>query len=254
MITFGEVASAVFVRRDNRFRAVVAIEGRDVPVHVPNSGRLAELLLPGVRCLVAPARQPQSRRTGATLQLVEHPTGLVCINAHMANALFEDAWRRDALGEPFGAYRILRREVFSGESRLDFLFSRPEGQLWVEIKCVTLVGDSSGGTDDGLARFPDAPTTRGTRHVQELTNLASRGQRAAVVFVVQRSDARSFTAHSAMDPPFAEALRSAASAGVDIRCFGCIVSQEGMAIDRELPVIMRSEAPCLRRDGPAIAP
>lgn len=238
MIPFRHLAPATFVRRDNRFRAVTTVEGTAVPVHVPNSGRLAELLVPGAQCFVAPAELPVSRLTWGTLQLVMHRGGLVCISAHLANAVFADAWRRGTLGEPFSGYDGLRREIVVGGSRLDFLLSGPDGRLWVEVKCVTLVGDPARGIDDGIARFPDAPTERGARHLRELAARVREGDRAAAVFIVQRCDAAGFTPHASMDPQFAEALRSAYAESVAMHCFGCSVSPEGMAIDRAIPLLM----------------
>lgn len=94
MIHTGPLVPAVFIRRESRFRAVATIESGQVPVHVPNSGRSAELLIPRVTRLVAPADLRRSRRTWATTHMIHHRDGLVCINAHLANALFEDAWRR----------------------------------------------------------------------------------------------------------------------------------------------------------------
>jgi len=118
-----------------------------------------------------------------------------------------------------------------GESRIDFRLGGATGVCWAEIKSVTLVDDT-----DGVARFPDAPTARGARHVRELTAAVGRGQRAAVVFVVQRADARRFTPHDRADAAFGVALREAADAGVGVYAWTCEVSRRAITVDRQISV------------------
>ena len=149
------------------------------------------------------------------------------LHARLPNALFAEAVTAGLLSE----YRspVIRSEVSFGGSRLDFRLSGPEGVCWVEAKSVTLVVD-------GIARFPDAPTSRGRRHLLELIDALEQGDRASAVFVVQRSDARSFQPHHQADPEFAEALNLAASAGVEIRAYSCDVTLEAISIRNELLV------------------
>jgi sugar fermentation stimulation protein A len=131
--------------------------------------------------------------------------------------------------EPFQGYDGCKREVRLGESRLDFRLSGPAGVEWVEVKSVTLV-------EDGIARFPDAPTLRGARHVRELAAAARGGGKAAVVFVIQRSDAQGFVPHDEADAAFGVALREAAGAGVGVYAWTCEVSLREIAIARQIPV------------------
>jgi sugar fermentation stimulation protein A len=112
---------------------------------------------------------------------------------------------------------------------VDFQLQIPGGLLWIETKSVTLVEDS-------LALFPDAPTARGTRHVRELTGAVRNGNKAAIVFVVQRPDARRFAPYDAADAAFGEALRSAANRGVDVYAWTCQVSREAIAMSGQIPV------------------
>lgn len=216
-----------FVQRDNRFRVTVEVNGGSVAAHLPNSGRLTELLTPGRPCWLE--RFDSSRRkTGFDLKLVEYAGVLVSVDARLPNALFAGALEAGQL-EPFRRYERFEREVSLGRSRLEFCLDMPAGVLWVEVKSVTLV-------EDGIARFPDAPTTRGARHAGELAERVGQGERAAIVFVVQRPDACCFAPHDGADPAFGLALREAAAAGVDVYAWSCDVSRETVAIARRIPV------------------
>ena len=170
-----------FIRRDNRFRVTVEIKGELVAAHLPNSGRLTELLTPDRPCWLVSCTSSR-RKTRFDLKLVEYAGVLVSMDARLPNPLFAEALEAGQLAS-FQDCIHFEREVRLGNSRLDFCLSVPDGICWVEVKSVTLV-------EDGVARFPDAPTTRGARHVRELTAAASKGEGAAIVFVVQRPDAR----------------------------------------------------------------
>ncbi len=214
-----------FLRRENRFRATVEVAGAKVPAHVPSPGRMAELLTPHRPVWLAPGNHPP-RKTPYDLLLVAHEGVLVSLDSRRPNALVVEAI---VAGRLFPGYEGLEQEVTSGDSRLDLRLVGPTGPCWVEVKSVNLV-------EDGLALFPDAPTLRGRRHLQELAKLAQAGQRAVALFVVQRSDARAFAPHQRLDPAFAEALRQAHRMGVEVRAYGCRVSLAEIALAEELPV------------------
>jgi sugar fermentation stimulation protein A len=216
-----------FVRRDNRFRVTVEVEGEPAAAHLPNSGRLTELLTPGRACWLSRFDDPR-RKTRFDLVLVEYAGVLVSVDARLPNGLFAEALAAGRL-EPFHGTTRVEREVQLGESRLDFLLRGPAGACWVEVKSVTLV-------QDGVARFPDAPTARGVRHLAELTAAVKRGERAAVVFVIQRPDARCFTPHDRADAVFGAALREAESAGVGVYAWTCEVSPRSVIMASQVPV------------------
>jgi sugar fermentation stimulation protein A len=223
-----------FVRRDNRFRATVVVNGAQVAAHVPNSGRLGELLASGRRVWLAPATSA-NRKTAYDLKLVEHADTLVSIDARLPNPLFQEALADGRLG--WGRFCRIAREVRRGASRLDFRLSGPTGVCWVETKSVTLV-------KGGVALFPDAPTVRGHRHLLELIDAVMSGESAAVVFVIQRSDAVRLRPHREADPTFADALHRASEVGVMVRAYTCRVTIEEISIAREVPVLgVRPGAP-----------
>lgn len=217
-----------FVERPNRFLTVVELEGRRVEAHLPDPGRLKELLLPGARVWVRPADSP-NRKTAFTLTLVEAPTGeLVSLVTTLPNRLVEEALRAGSLAELRG-WAIERAEYTWGDSRFDFLLVRDGRRLLLEVKSVTLV-------EEGRALFPDAVTARGARHVRELIAARQEGWETAVLFVVQRRDAESVTAARSIDPGFADALAAAREAGVRLLAYRCSVTLEEAVITDPLPV------------------
>ncbi len=218
---------AEFVARDNRFRATVLVGGAPTAAHVPTSGRMRELLLPGRTVWLRPQPNP-NRKTPYDLVLVEHEGILVSTDSRLPNALVAEHLRREGWqGRPL---RSLTREVPLGESRLDLLLEDEAGVVWMEVKSVTLVVE-------GVALFPDAPTTRGVRHLEELTRVAERGERAAAAFVAQRADAVRFGPHREADPAFAAALAAAERAGVAIQAYRCDVSLGEIAIAGPIPLV-----------------
>lgn len=216
-----------FLRRLNRFAALVEVEGRRERVHVRTSGRLRELFVPGRFVLLEPASSTD-RKTRFTLALVRLPNGYVSADAHLANALVAEALLRHAIPR-FHGYRILRREPAMGRNRVDFLLARGKRQCFLEVKSVTLV-------KDGVALFPDAPTLRGRNHLEHLIAARRRGIGAGILFVIQRRDAKVFSPNWDADPEFGEALRLASRAGVRIDALVCRVNSRGVRLDMPVPI------------------
>ncbi len=218
---------ARFLRRLNRFAALVERNGSRERVHVRNSGRLRELLTVGRRVWLEPSRTP-GRRTAFTLALVQVGSGYVSVDAHLPNALVGEALSCGAIRGLRG-WRILRREPRLGRRRFDFLLQGAGGECLLEVKSVSLVRD-------GVALFPDAPTARGKVHLDALAAVGRRGPHAAILFIIQRGDAHRFTPHREADPAFSLALARAARAGVRILAMRCRVSRRGVALDGPVPV------------------
>lgn len=216
--------------RPNRFVIVARIGDRTVRVASRDPGRLRELLRPGVGLLLAPSEDPR-RRTQYTAVLVRKGRGWVSIVPSLANALFAAALARGGAPGLRGA-RVRAREATRGHSRFDFVL-RHRGSDWLtEVKSASLI-------EGGCALFPDAPTTRGARHVRELTAHVGAGGRAIVAFVVQCGGAHRLSPHAGHDPAFAAALAQAHRAGVRILAYACRVSPRGIAITRRIPVVFR---------------
>lgn len=233
-----EVQPAEFVMRPNRFLIVARLaNGGTIRAHCPDPGRLGELLVPGAILFVSSAPPGGSRSTTHTARLVKAPGGqLVSLDSTLANRLFQEALEAGALA-PFLDAEGVRAEVplptaapGRVHSRIDFAISMAEGRTcWVEVKSATLV-------EGGVARFPDAVTARGCRHVEELTALVRTGGRAMVCFVVQRPDAVALEANIERDPAFARALAEGVSAGLECHAWVADLSLTSATIVREIPV------------------
>jgi sugar fermentation stimulation protein A len=221
-----QLQEGTFLSRPNRFAAWVDVNGSHTLVHVPNSGRMRELLQKGTRVLLAPVDRP-GRKTGYDLSLVDMGQTLVSPDSRVPPILVEEAFARGELGQ-FSQYTSSRREVTFLHSRLDMVLSNG-GLCYAEMKSVTLV-------EDETALFPDAPTSRGTRHIEALAQAKALGHRAAVVFVVQREDAESFAPNDGADPVFGKALRRAHAAGVEVYAHICRVSEQEVILSKQLPV------------------
>ncbi|MFN3346732.1 MAG: DNA/RNA nuclease SfsA [Candidatus Bipolaricaulaceae bacterium] len=200
-----------FRARPNRFTLVVSLGGAEVCAHLPNPGRLVEVLSPGRRILLRPA--PPGRKTPFTAVAADLGPFLVSLDSTLPNRMFPRFLAQGVLPELSG-FRIAAREPRLGHGRADFLLVRGQERLWVEVKSVTYVAD-------GVALFPDAPTVRGRRHLLELAELSRAGEGAAVIFVVQRPDAVRFGPHARLDPQFGQAFRQALAQGVLTRALVC---------------------------------
>ena len=223
----GNLVEGRFKERLNRFLALVEVQGREVGVHVANSGRMRELLVPGIRVLISP-QSGAHRKTAYDLALVDLGTSLASMDARLPNALVAEALIQERLPQ-FRDYSSIIREVTFGESRLDLLLKGPPGLCYVETKSVTLVVD-------GVGLFPDAPTLRGVKHLHSLAKAVEAGHRAAVVFVVQRDDSQAFSPHDSADPDFGIALRESLKAGVEAFAYSCRVTETAVTLGRRLPI------------------
>ncbi len=245
---------ATFLARPNRYLVHVQLDdGAVVHAHCADPGRLRELLLPGVTVYVSPApprpdRAPKgaapkgpARKTAWDLRFVEHPEHgqLISLDTRVPNRIFAEGLQTGFF-PAFTSLREVRREVplplldtlppAGPHSRIDFRLTDAAGCVtWVEVKSASLVVGRT-------ARFPDAVTARGRRHLLELAAFARRGARAAVVFIVQRPDADAVEAHRATDPGFADALAEARAAGVLLLAATCRLSTTEIHLDRLIPV------------------
>lgn len=234
LLRFPPLAGGTLVRRRNRFVAEVRLDDDAVvDVHLPNTGRLPELMVPGRRVRLRPAAGGGARRTRWSLALVESPAAgrrWIGLETPLANRLFGEIASR-GLVAPLAGERPLAAEHRVGRSRFDFLLADGQGrERLVEVKSVNLFVD-------GEARFPDAPTERGRRHVDELASHAAAGGRAAVVFVLMGGEARRVVPNVSTDPGFGRSLAAARAAGVVLAAVRLRFTTRGVAFDGEIPVV-----------------
>jgi len=223
---YGTVVPGRFLARPNRFIAQVETEEGVRTVHVKNTGRCRELLIPGAAVYLERSANP-SRKTAYDLIAVRKGDLLINMDAQAPNQVFAE-WLAPRL--PEGA--VLRREVTWGDSRLDFCVESAKGRCFIEVKGVTL-------EDGGAARFPDAPTERGVKHIRELQKAAEAGQGAALFFVVQMEGMRSVAPNDETHPAFGAALREAAAKGVRVCAWDCAVTPESLTLRQEVPVLLQ---------------
>ena len=226
-MNFGSpLIEGVLIRRYKRFLADVELEnGRVVTAHCPNSGSMKMCATPGWRVLLSPAEKPK-RKLKFTWELVHNGRCWIGINTQWPNVVAAEAICEGRIPE-LGGYEALRREVRYGEnSRIDILLEDDlRCKCFVEVKNVTLVGE------DGRYCFPDAVTERGRKHLHELSREVSEGNRAVMLYVIQRSDGSGFRAAHEIDPAYAKALTRALNAGVEVLAYRAKVSPEGIWLD-----------------------
>ncbi len=225
-----QLIAGTFISRLNRFAALVRIQGQETMVHVANSGRLKELFQVGRPVLLTPVGPHPGRKTIYDLSLVDLGRTLVSADARLPNALVYEALVSGRLSE-FAGYEEVLREQALEDSRLDLLLRDGSRRCYVEVKSVTLV-------ENGVALFPDAPTSRGRRHVEVLARAVEQGWRGSVVFVVERQDASGFAPHDAADPAFGKALRRAHQQGVEVYAYGCQVTPTEIVLADRLSVVL----------------
>lgn len=226
MALYKNIHEGIFLRRPNRFIAEVEIDGRIETVHVKNTGRCRELLLPGTPVWLEKADSTQ-RRTAFDLVTVEKQGRLVNIDSQAPNKVVHP-WLSE--GKLIADIQVLKAEKVFQHSRFDFYGEAINGKrFWVEVKGVTLEADQ-------VALFPDAPTPRGARHMDELLTAVAEGYEAYALFVVQMNNCRYFTPHVERDPDFAKSLQLAARGGVRIVALACEVRPDDLWISHEIPV------------------
>ena len=232
------LVSGTLLRRYQRFLADVRLDtGEIVTAHCPNTGSMLGLKNPGNRVWLSPADNP-ARKLAWTWEMVtadEDSSVRVGIHTGRANALVREALEAGLIPELAG-FRECRAEARLGErSRTDWLLGFPDGPCYVEVKSVTAA------VREGVGFFPDAVSERAAKHMAELAEVVAKGQRAAVVFCVQRPDVTAVRPADHIDPRFAEALRHAAAKGVTLHALGAELDDEGIRLVRSLPVNL--EAP-----------
>ena len=221
------------IRRYKRFLADVTLHatGEETTVHVPNPGAMLGLDAPGSRVWLQRSFSV-TRKLPLTLEIVEADGGLVGVDTMLPNKLVAEALAADAIPELTG-YATHRREVRYGEaSRIDFLLeSKGRPPCWLELKNCHLM------RSPGLAEFPDCKAARSTKHLRELTAMKRRGDRAVVIFTVQRTDCSLFAPAADLDPAFAAGLSEAIDAGVELLVYACDVAPDGIAVGRRLQLL-----------------
>lgn len=228
---YDRIYEGIFLERPNRFIAYIEIDGSRETVHVKNTGRCAELLVPGARVYVQKSDNPE-RKTKWDLIAVWKGRRLINMDSQIPNALVREWLEETEEGRAFlPGVTYLKPEFTFGNSRIDLYAEAGERKVLIEVKGVTL-------EEDGVVRFPDAPSERAVKHVEELAAAVKKGYEAVAFFVVQMEGVDFFTPNTDTHPAFGEALKRAAAAGVKVTAWDCHVESSSISIQREVPVVL----------------
>ncbi len=230
IIKYQKVKEGVFIERPNRFIATVFVDGKEEFVHVKNTGRCKELLIKGAKVYLSVSDNPD-RKTKYDLIAVEkitkNKTILINMDSQIPNDVTEE-WLK-ANNILFSSKAVIRREVKYKNSRFDFYIEDGDRKVFLEVKGVTL-------EKGGVAMFPDAPTERGIKHINELMSCLNDGYEAFILFVIQMKGVNEFAPNDITHYAFGEALRNAAKKGVKILAVDSVVTKETIFIDEYIKV------------------
>jgi len=229
-----ELFHGTLIKRYKRFLADIKLDNGDiVTAHCANSGSMLGLKDEGNEVWLSPAANPKAK-LDYKWEIVKVNDTLVGINTSLPNKIVEDAILDGTITELSG-YENLRREMKYGKnSRIDiFLSGSTTGKpdCYVEVKSVTL------SREEELAEFPDSVTSRGTKHLHELSDMIEEGARSVMIYLTQRSDCATFKVASDIDPAYADALKEAKTIGVEAYCYRCTVSPSGINVDQQIPIM-----------------
>lgn len=222
---YANIVDGIFISRPNRFIAHVEVAGTVEVCHVKNTGRCAELLIPGARVWLQHADNPE-RKTKYDLIAVQKGDMLINMDSQAPNKA-----AAEFIPRLFEGVTLIKPEAKHGDSRYDFYIEAGERRIFMEVKGVTL-------EESGTALFPDAPTQRGVKHLRGLMNCIKEGYEAALLLVVQMKGVSRFMPNERTHPEFAAALREAQAAGLKIYAYDCRVTPDEMMIDKPVTILL----------------
>lgn len=230
---YDNITKATFISRPNRFIAIVEISGKKETVHVKNTGRCKEILSEGCTVYLCRSQNPL-RKTKYDLVAAEkarnnQPSLLINLDSQIPNDAAEEFFKK---GNIFSPDAIIKREAKYGNSRFDFFIEDNGKKAFLEVKGVTQEIDS-------IALFPDAPTERGIKHINELINCIKDGYDAYIFFIIQMKEIKCFCPNDTTHKAFGDALRKAQKEGVKILAYDCIVTPDSITVDKEIPIKLR---------------
>lgn len=227
---YQQMVKATFIERPNRFIAYCDVEDKRYKVHVKNTGRCKELLIPGGTVYLEKSTNP-NRKTPYSLIAVEKGSLLINMDSQAPNVVVEEALKSGRIQLPLlnTPLTYIKREQTYGQSRFDFYGEAGTEKFFIEVKGVTL-------EENGIVRFPDAPTERGVKHLEELMDAYKNGYKSYVIFVVQMEEALYFTPHEERHLAFAKTLKAASNLGVQVLAYTCSVTPESLEIKKPLEV------------------
>ena len=229
---YKKITEGIFFKRPNRFIAQVIINGKEETVHVKNTGRCKELLLPGAKVILEDCSNNPNRKTKYSLIAVWKENMLVNMDSQVPNKVVFDAINENKI-ENLKNLTHLKREVTFGNSRFDMYFESQNEKGFIEVKGVTLENEE-------ISMFPDAPTERGTKHVLEMIEAVNQGYRGIIFFLIQMKGPKVFRLNWEMDELFSQAIKLASENGVAIMVYDSIVKDNSISIDKPIEIDLSS--------------
>lgn len=225
---YNKIIEGIFLERPNRFLAKVIIENKEEIVHVRNTGRCRELLVPGAKVILEDCRNNPNRKTKYSLISVYKGDALINMDSQIPNAVVFEALKNNQIPE-FQNLTYIKREVTHGNSRYDIYFEKEINKGFIEVKGVTL-------ESNGIARFPDAPTERGRKHVLEMIQAVKEDYIGVIFFLIQMENPKEFRLNWKMDEKFSSAVNLAMENGVEILAYDSIVNKNRISIGQRIKI------------------
>jgi len=223
-----ELISGLFVKRYKRFFVDVIIDKKIVTAHCPNTGSMQGLLIKNNKVWLTKSNDPK-RKLKYTLQIIESNGSKVGINTHLTNKIVLDAFKNNKI-KNFNAVEIKTEVKFGDNTRFDFLITESNSKKFIEVKNVTL------SRTNKLAEFPDAITSRGAKHIDELIKAKNKGYDIYLMFVIQRDDCDQFSIARDIDPKYADLLSDAIKKKLNILCYDCKFSPKGIKLNKQIKI------------------
>ena len=222
-----KLISGVFIKRYKRFFVDIQIENKVITAHCPNTGSMKGLLKEGNKVWLSKSNNPD-RKLKYTLQIIEDDRSKVGVNTHLTNKIVLDGLKNNLIKE-FDKDIAIKPEVKFGDNTIfDFLITKKNYKAFVEVKNVTLARKPK------IAEFPDAITSRGAKHIEELIKASKKGYEIYIAFIIQREDCNQFVIASDIDPEYSELLSKAVKKKLNILCYDCKFSSKGIKLNKKI--------------------
>jgi sugar fermentation stimulation protein A len=216
-----------FIKRYKRFFVDVKIKDKIITAHCPNTGSMYGLLKKGNKVWLTKSNNP-NRKLKYTLQIIEDKKSKVGVNTHLTNKIVLHALKNNLIKELDNKVQIKPETKFGSNTRFDFLVTKNNYKAFIEVKNVTL------SRINGLAEFPDAVTSRGLKHINELLNAKKKGYKIFIIYLIQRSDCKHFKIAEDIDPEYSDTLSKAVKKKLNILCYDCKFSSKGIKLNRKI--------------------
>jgi sugar fermentation stimulation protein A len=226
-----KLISGLFIKRYKRFFVDIKISNQIVTAHCPNTGSMLGLLKKGNKVWVSKSNNP-NRKLKYTLEIIEEKKSKIGVNTHFTNKIVLHALQNNLIKEFKNILEIKPETKFGKNTRFDFLVTNKKDKIFIEVKNVTL------SRKKGLAEFPDAVTTRGLKHINELLNAGEKNYKIFILYLIQREDCEAFVIAKDIDPNYAIALSKAVKKNLNIVCYDCKFSSKGIKLNKKIKIII----------------